>query len=192
MAGGLALAFAVAGTVLTFLLVSTGLDPELFRYFAAGVLVLTGVLLLVERLGSRASMALSRLTAGFDPGARIRGDSAPAQFAIGVLLGVVWLPCVGPTLGAALALAAFGEDLLRSFAVMLSYGVGTGGVLLGAGLVSSRLLGSRRSSRKTGGRMARKILGWSVLLLGVLVLTGVDKMLEALAVDLLPSWIFQL
>ena len=68
LAGGLSLSFAVAGTFLTFLLVNTGLDPELFRYVAAGVLVAMGLLLVVDRLGERAAAVLSRLTAGFDPG----------------------------------------------------------------------------------------------------------------------------
>lgn len=43
-----------------------------------------------------------------------------------------------------------------------------------------------------GGRVGKKVLGASLLLLGLLVFTGVDKILEALAVEMLPSWIFTL
>lgn len=190
VAGGLAASFAVAGTFLTFLLVSSGLDPELFRYVAAVVLVGMGTLLVVDRLGDRMAAALSRLTAGLGPGTSLRSDGALGQFGVGALLGVVWLPCVGPTLGVALALAATGQDLLRSFSVMLSYGAGTGAVLLGAGLLSGRILA--KVSSGGAGKLGRRVLGWSVLVLGILVLTGVDKWLEALAVDLLPTWIFTL
>jgi len=53
LAGGLAISFAVAGTFLTFLLVSTGVDPEFFRYIAAFVVVAMGLLLIVPWLGDR-------------------------------------------------------------------------------------------------------------------------------------------
>lgn len=191
LAGGLAVSFAVAGTFLTYLLVSTGIDPEFFRYIAAFVLVAMGLLLIVPWLNDRSALFLSRLTAGWNVGANLKPARASGQFGVGALLGVVWLPCVGPTLGVAIALAAFGEDLFRSFSVMLSYGVGTGGVLLAAGFLSARLVARRRSG-PIGFAAGKLILGWSVLLLGVLVMTGADKRLEALAVNLLPSWIFTL
>ena len=192
LAGGLSLSFAVAGTFLTFLLVNTGLDPELFRYVAAGVLVAMGLLLVVDRLGDRAAAVLSRLTAGFDPGRGFGAESGPAQFGVGALLGVVWLPCVGPTVGVAIALAALGEDLLSSFSVMLSYGVGTAAVLLGVGLFSGRILNRGKGGATSGRVLGKKILGWSVLVLGVLVFTRLDKVLEAWALDLLPAWVFTL
>ena len=46
------------------------------------------------------------------------------QFGLGLLLGAVWSPCVGPTLGAASVLAAKGEDLLQVALTMLAFGVG--------------------------------------------------------------------
>lgn len=190
LVGGLILAFGVAGTFLTFLLVMSGLDPELFRYAAASLLIGMGVLLVADRLGDRFSYALSRITAGVDPTSRMRADSGPAQFGVGALLGVVWLPCVGPTLGVAIALAAIGGDLFRSFAVMLAYGMGTGGVLLLAGVVSGRILAGKKGVRFRGSSLGKKVLGWSVLVLGVLVLAGLDKRLEALAVNLLPAWVY--
>jgi cytochrome c biogenesis protein CcdA len=195
LAGGLAASFAVAGTFLTFVLVSMGLDPEFFRYVAAVLLVAMGLLLIVDRLGERSSLALSRLASGFAVGRGARGrgvGGAVGQFGVGALLGVVWLPCVGPTLGIAIALAALGENLLGSFSVMLAYGLGTAGVLLAVGLLSGRFLVKRGATGFRAGAIGRKVLGWSVLVLGVLVLTKMDKILEALAVDLLPSWVYML
>jgi cytochrome c-type biogenesis protein len=51
LALGLSLSFALAGTVLTLLLVSTGLDPELFRYLAAVMLVALGLRRVRQALG---------------------------------------------------------------------------------------------------------------------------------------------
>jgi cytochrome c biogenesis protein CcdA len=171
LAAGLSLSFALAGTVLTWFLVSTGLDPEFFRYLAASLLVFLAAVLLLPRLGDWA---------------------ARGQFGVGALLGFVWLPCVGPTLGAAIALASLGQSMVLAFVVMLAYGIGTAGVLLAAGLLSGQLLKKWHPGVMASGRAGKKILGWSLLVLGLLVITGTDKYLERMAVGLLPTWIFTL
>jgi len=192
LALGLAVSFAVAGTLLTFLLVSTGMDPELFRYFAAALLIGVALILLVKPLGEWVTLKLSALSARLNVGRQTSGMSSSAQFGVGALLGVVWLPCVGPTLGAAIALASFGQDMGMAFAVMLAYGIGTAGVLLAAGLLSGSLLARWRPRLMTGGGTGKKILGWTILILGIMVLTSVDKYLEALAVGMLPDWVFSI
>ncbi len=192
LAAGLSLSFAIAGTGLTWLLVSTGMDPEFFRYFAAAMLVLVAAAILVRPLGDWLQARLSRLASRVPTGPADRPVSGVSQFGVGALLGVVWLPCVGPTLGAAIALASMGQDFGMAFVVMLAYGIGTGGVLLLAGLASSRLLARWRPRLMSSGNTGKKVLGWSLAVLGVLVLTGFDKVLETLAVNLLPEWLFTL
>lgn len=195
LAAGLSVSFALAGTFLSWLLVSTGMDPELFRYVAAGLLVAVAAILLLPAVGDRVTLWLSSLAAGRAPSPgrqEPRAVSAPGQFGVGALLGFVWLPCVGPTLGAAIALASMGQSLPLAFLVMLAYGIGTAGVLLAAGILSGRLLSRWRPGFMTGGLIGKKVLGWSLLVLGFLVLTKADKVLEAWAVGWLPSWLLTL
>lgn len=196
LAAGMSLSFAVAGTVLTFVLVSAGIDPELFRYVAAVLLVGAALFLLVRPLGDAAARMLSGVVGRSGVGAaagRAPGSIAPSgQFGMGALLGVVWLPCVGPTLGAAIALASLGQSLPMAFLVMLAYGIGTAGVLLVAGFASEAGLRRWRPGGLKGGAWGKNLLGGSLLALGVAVLLGADKWLEARAVDLLPAWIFMI
>jgi cytochrome c biogenesis protein CcdA len=192
LAAGLSLSFAVAGTLLTLLLVSTGLDPELFRYVAAALLIAVALVMLVQALNDRVALSLSAITSRFDRGGRGGASSAPGQFGVGALLGVVWLPCVGPTLGAAIALASMGQSMSMAFVVMLAYGIGTAGVLLLAGVVSSRVLARWRPGMMSAGGLGKKVLGATLLILGLLVLTGMDKYLEAFAVGVMPDWVFSL
>jgi len=193
LALGLSLSFAVAGTLLTWALVSTGLDPELFRYVAAGLLLAVGVVLLVPALNGWVTLRLSALSGRLRlGGGGAEPRSGPGQFGVGALLGVVWLPCVGPTLGAAIALASMGQDLAVAFVVMLAYGVGTAAVLLAAGLASGRLLARWRPRLAASGGFGKKLLGGTLVLLGALVLTGVDKALETAALGLLPEWVYSL
>jgi len=188
LAAGLSLSFALAGTVLSFALLSLGLDPELFRFIAAALLLVVAVPLLVPRAGLWLNMVLARFTAGLDNGGGTAVSSGPAQFAVGMLLGLVWLPCVGPTLGAAIALASLGQKMLHSFVVLLAFGIGTAGALLAAGLLSAKVLQRLRPYLLNGAGSGKRWLGIALLALGLLVLTGIDKQMEAWAVDWLPEW----
>lgn len=187
LTAGLALSFALAGTLLSFALVSAGLDPELFRHLAGAMLLALGMVLVSQRVGARVSRGLSRLSGrvGAPVGA---GKTSWSQLAVGALLGLVWLPCVGPTLGAAIGLASMGRSLGLAFVTMLAYGLGTGAVLLGAGLVSRRALARWRPALLAQADRGRRVLGGVLLLLGALVVSGTDKRLEALAVAVVPDW----
>ncbi len=191
LTAGLALSFAFAGTLLSFLLVSAGLDPELFRYFSGGLLGLIGLVLLWPSLGDRVNGALSAVVARVgraSASSPSSSRSAWGQLGVGGLLGLVWLPCVGPTLGAAIGLASMGRSLPLAFVTMLAYGLGTGAVLLAAGLSSRQVLARWRPAVLAHANSGRRLLGGLLLLLGILVVTGLDKRLEALGVAFVPEW----
>lgn len=187
LAAGLSLSFAVAGTFVTLVLLNLGLNPDALRTVAAVLLLAIGAVLLAKGLTERLSQGLSRLTAGLDPGAAGSARAA-GQFGVGALLGLVWLPCVGPTLGAAIALASLGQDRAMAFVVMLAFGIGTAATLLAAGLLSGRVLARVRPHAFVGAERGKRLLGGLLVLLGVLVLSGLDRQLEALAIGLLPDW----
>ena len=113
IAAGLALAFALAGGLLSWLLISLGLDPILYRRVSAIALVVVGAILIIPRLTESVSLRLSRLVATVDTQNQTL-EKVFGPFGIGIMLGFVWLPCVGPTLGAAIALASQGQDVLLS------------------------------------------------------------------------------
>lgn len=195
LALGLASAFALAGTVLTLVLLSLGLDPVAFRTVAAVLLVLVALMLLVPSFGAWASAQLSRLTGGFNSGAGgsgAGGSGAGARFAVGALLGLVWLPCVGPTLGAAIALASLGQQMAMAFAVMFTFGLGTAAALLAAAWLSGRILNRWRPALTATGGRGKQLLGALLLVLGIMVLTGTDKLLETFALGVLPDWAISL
>ncbi len=187
LALGLSTAFAVSGTVLTLALLNLGFNPDGFRYVAATMLVLVALLLLVQRLGDWAAAQMSRVSGRFGSKPGDTG-SAAGQFGVGVLLGLVWLPCVGPTLGAAIALASLGQQMGSAFAVMFAFGVGTASALLAAALVSGQLLNRWRPGVLAGATRGKQVLGVLLLVLGLMVFTGIDKRLEAAALRVLPSW----
>ena len=187
LAAGLSLSFAVAGTVLTFVLLNLGLDPEIMRIVAAVLLLFMAAVLLIQPLGEWVTNRLALISARFGGLGQGETTTAAGQFTVGALLGLVWLPCIGPTLGAAVALASLGQSMPMAFAVMLAFGLGCSAVLLAAGLLSANLLQRWRPGVLSNASRGKKLLGAVLALLGILVLTGFDKVLETWALQVLPD-----
>ncbi|MFZ9635887.1 MAG: cytochrome c biogenesis protein CcdA, partial [Alphaproteobacteria bacterium] len=124
--------------------------------------------------------------------ARLDGRGAAGQFAIGMLLGVAWSPCVGPTLGAASLLASRGEHLGAVAATMAAFAAGAVLPLLLAGALPAGRLAAARARLGAAGRAGGTVLGACLALAGILVLTGLDKRLEAWVLDVSPDWLVRL
>ena len=120
------------------------------------------------------------------------GSGLTGQFGVGVLLGAVWSPCVGPTLGAALLLAARGQDLLEVGVTMFVFGIGAAFPLLLLGLLSREAMSRWRSRLMSAGQLAKAGLGVALIAIGAFVLTGLDKSVEAALVAASPSWLTNL
>jgi len=140
LAAGLAVSFVAIGLFAATIGYSIGLDTELFRNVAAVLMVAVGVILLMPRFQERLALAGAPLANWSDHhfGA-IRHSGLAGQILAGVLLGTVWSPCVGPTLGAASILAAQGRDLGEVATVMLAFGLGAALPLAALGLCRARL-----------------------------------------------------
>ena len=74
------------------------------------------------------------------------------------------------------------------FVVMLSFGLGTALPLVMIGYTSGNKLQRWRGSAIAG----KKILGWTLLLLALVIITGFDRMLERLALEILPDFVSSL
>jgi cytochrome c biogenesis protein CcdA len=172
---------------------SIGLDADVFRYFAAILVVVIGVVLIVPRLQTQLAAASGPIANWSDQrfGAGNRA-SLSGQFGIGVLLGAVWSPCVGPTLGAASLLAARGQDLPQVAATMFVFGLGAALPLLLLGLLSREAMARWRNHLVSAGHFAKAGLGILLIAMGMLALTGFDKSVETALVGASPQWLIDL
>ena len=190
LAAGLAVSFVVIGLFVATVGYSLGLDADLLRNVAAALMIALGVVLLVPRLQVQLALAGAPLANWSDRhvGAAPRSGLA-GQASVGLLLGAVWSPCVGPTLGAASILAAQGQDLGEVGATMLAFGLGAGLPLAALGLLSREAVLRWRTRLLSGGAGAKVAFALVLVAIGVLVLTGLDKRLETWLVDQSPQWL---
>lgn len=193
LGAGLALSFTALGLFISTIGFSLGLDPGLFRIVGATLLIAVGLVLVVPALQHRFELVMA--PAGNWANGRMQGrenGGLAGQFAIGGLLGFVWLPCVGPTLGAASILAAQGKNLGEVGAVMAAFGLGAAMPLALIGAVSARALSRGRRTLMRAGGTARRLLGLATIAIGVLILTGADHVLETYLTQVSPDWLVSL
>lgn len=193
LVAGLVLSFTGIGLFVATIGFSIGLDGDLFRDISAALLAILGLVLLSGALQRRFALA----TAGFGDGAngllaRIAPSGLGGQFVIGLILGAVWSPCVGPTLGAASILAAQGKDLASVAVVMAAFGLGTALPLVLVGSLSREALGRWRGRMMVSGQAGKTLLGGGALVVAALILSGADRQVEAALVAASPAWLTDL
>ena len=190
LAAGLVLSYVAIGMFVATIGFGIGLDGEFFRVASAVLLGLMGVLLLSTALQQRFAMASGGISdAGNRLIARMTSTGLGGQFVLGLLLGAVWSPCVGPTLGAASVLAARGQDLASVAAVMVAFGLGTCVPLLVIAALSRSAMLRWRGTMMRAGKSGKLVLGGGALVVALLVLTGGDHVLEAALVAASPAWL---
>lgn len=193
LAAGLALSFVAIGLFVATIGFSLGLDQDLFRSAAAILLIMVGGVLAMPGLALRVAAAagpggnwIAERTSDFST----RGLGG--QFGAGFVLGAVWSPCVGPTLGAASVLAARSENLAGVALTMFAFGVGAALPLLGIGMMSREALMRWRGRMLAMGARGKAAMGATLGAIGISILTGIDKRIEAVLVELSPAWLTEL
>ncbi|MBY0381212.1 MAG: cytochrome c biogenesis CcdA family protein [Xanthobacteraceae bacterium] len=193
LAAGLAVSFTFLGLLIAVAGYAIGFDADLFRAVAAVIMIVIGLVLLMPSWQARLAVAGGPVSAWADRSfGGFSGTGLSGQFAMGLLLGAVWSPCVGPTLGAASLLASQGQNLAQVALTMVVFGLGAAIPLAVLGLLSRSMLTSLRDRMLSTGKLGKILLGGILLLIGIGILTGADKTLEAALVAASPDWLTEL
>lgn len=193
LAAGLATSFTAIGLFVATIGYSIGLDGDVFRMVGATLLAGFGIILMLPNLQAQLATAAGPLSNwsqqrfGGAPTTGLRG-----QFGVGLLLGTVWGPCVGPTLGAATMLAAQGRDLGWVALTMLVFGLGSALPFLLLGTLTRDALMRWRNRLMSAGKGGKMLLGGILTVMGLLILVGLDKKFETWVMPFMPQFLVDL
>ncbi|HZG95829.1 MAG TPA: cytochrome c biogenesis protein CcdA [Mycobacteriales bacterium] len=148
---------------------------------AGGVVVIAVALLLLAEFRLGLLTRLSR--GGARPGRPARSRALGAPFALGMLFGAAFAPCVGPFLATALALAATSTSALRGGVLLAAYAVGIGVPFVIAALAVA-------SSAPFARRLAR--LSRPLSLIGAVLLAALGVTLVVGEYDVVTGWLARL
>ena len=109
---------------------------------------------------------------------------------VGIAFGAGWTPCLGPTLGAILLLAANETALAKGILLLTAYSAGLAVPFLVSALAIDRFLGFFQSFRKSIGTVNR-VAGGLLVVVGVLMFTGWFERLAAYLQPLTPAFLVE-
>lgn len=170
---------------LSQIVVATGLSADSLRLFAVVVILLFGVSMLVpgtqvvlERLFARLSSLVPRLGngAGFGSG-----------LLVGVSLGLIWTPCVGPILASVISLALTGSVSGAAVGITLAYAFGTGLPMLAVMYGGRKLLLRVPWLLRNTGRI-QQIFGLIMILVAVAIYANFDRKFQVYVLEIFPAY----
>lgn len=189
LAAGLALTFGIVGGLIASAGAELG-DNLAIRVLSGSLMIALGLAIALP-VASHASERLLAPVVGLGHrlSAAIPGNGLWAQAGLGAVLALLWGPCVGPTLGAALVLAAGTGTLPLAMLTMTVFALGAAASLLTAGFVVGRLTRQLKAATRNSARIGRLVFGGAMVVVGLLALTGLDRVLEAALVQAMPDWL---
>ena len=190
LAAGMGISFVALGLTVAAVGQALGLSDQSLARAAAIAMIGFGAVLLVPKLNAGFAMA----TAGMSSRADMQIDAVdrsglPGQALTGVLLGAVWSPCVGPTLGGAISLASQGGNLMWAGAVMAFFALGVASVMLALAYGARAALMRRRAAMQSLAARARPVMGITLIAVGLMIFFRLHHVVEAWLIAVLPVWL---
>ncbi len=190
LALGMSISFVVLGLAVATLGPALGLGSETVSRAAALMMMVFGVVLLTPALGERFATATAGFAARADAGISASSDAGLAgQVLGGALLGAVWSPCIGPTLGAAVGLAAQGKSVLQAGATMVAFALGVSTLILGLAYGARAALKRRQAVLRQVASRAKPIMGIVFFAVGAALFFHLNRPIEAWVLSILPVWL---
>ena len=191
LGAGMAASFAVIGMLVGAVGPSLGIDGDHIRTAGAVLLIVFATVMLIPAWSERFTLWMAPLASSAnEASSRLSGGTLGSAFVLGSVLGLVWSPCSGPLLASALTLVASEGGVGRGGVILGAFGIGAAVPLVAVAYASRA--GFTRARGWVLGRINLIKTVFAALLgfMGVAILTGADKWLEARVNDMLPdSWL---
>ncbi len=189
IAAGMCLSFVSLGMLIAVFGHSIGLNEDLMARIGAVLMMIFGLVLLVPQLNTAFATATAGVSSNADSSlSKLPITNIKTHFIGGLLLGAIWSPCVGPTLGGAISLASQGQNLGWAFLIMLSFGFGISTVIIALGYGTQEAIRRRANSMRGLAHRAKPIMGVIFLLVGIMIFFRFHHVIEAWLVSVLPYW----
>ncbi|MCK8463415.1 cytochrome c biogenesis CcdA family protein [Aliiroseovarius sp. S1339] len=190
VAAGMSVSFVTLGLVVTVAGYSIGLTEDMVARGGAILMVAFGLILMTPVLSERFATATTGVSAHADTSFDdVDRSSLGGQFLGGMLLGAVWSPCIGPTLGGAISLASQGKSIPWAAAIMVAFALGVSTIIIALGYGARSAIMRRQALMRRIAQKSRPIMGAIFLAVGLAILFRFHHVVEAWAVNALPAWL---
>ncbi|MBI5613384.1 cytochrome c biogenesis protein DipZ [Candidatus Gottesmanbacteria bacterium] len=182
---GFVLSFTFFTLFLTSIVKLISISPDSLRLVSVIVIAGFGLSLLVQKFQLLMEKVFSRLSQVV-PQRSVQGGFTGGVF-IGLSLGLLWTPCVGPILASVISLAITGTVTFDAFLLTLAYSLGT------AIPMFFIMIGGQRVLQKVPWLIAntariQKIFGVVMILTALAILTNADRSFQTYILNKFPQY----
>lgn len=190
---GLAMSFILVGFTLSRFGSLLGLDSHQVRLVSAILLIVTSLFFLSQKIQdftSEKMTSFANLGTSASQKWQLNESSSVDSLLLGGLLGVIWSPCAGPTLGVAVSLASQEGAALDSLMMMFVYALGAALPMLMIAYGFRSFFQRHQNKIMKFSQNSKPVFGTILLVTGISILFGFDKNIEVLLLNNLPpSWV---
>lgn len=180
---GLACSFAAMGSTIGLSARFIGPLAHWIRQLAIAFLLLLGLLSAFPNLSHPILRVMSHV--GFADTALECEHPLWTEAIVGTQLGVVWIPCAGPTLGAIFTLIAAEGAIVLGFFALLAFALGAGIPMLVVAY-SGKLLGIPLQTLFPHTQTIQRIAGLGIVVAAIAIMMGWDVRLQLWLAPLFP------
>jgi cytochrome c biogenesis protein CcdA len=181
---GMTLSFTVMGTLVSGFGAAFGSFADALRSLSILFIMGMGAVLFDDDINVEFIKISSSITQGLRNNAGFlnrTSSNMPEQglfggFFLGMSLGIVWIPCVGPILGAVLAYVASVGNVSYGAWMLFVYSVGMSLPMLSIAYYGKKVT-NRYKWFMRNGEMLKKLAGLVLILVGIMLLFGIDKLM---------------
>ena len=190
LAAGMSTSFVLLGLTVSAVGPALGLSDEIVSRSAALLMVAFGLFLLVPLLGRKFTVATTTISKIADAGITVTvSHGLVGQFLGGALLGAVWSPCIGPTLGAAIALASQGVDLIYATLIMTSFALGVSTLIFIFSFATKSWLERNIRWMRVLSKQSKATLGGTFIIIGLGIFFQFNHTIDTWLINHLPTWL---
>lgn len=190
LAAGMSVSFVIFGVLVTAFGAGIGLTQDTLARIGAVLMVLFGIVMVVPMFARTFEMATAGVSAGADARMNdLQASSLNGQFLGGLLLGTVWSPCIGPTLGGAIALASQGENLGYVTLIMTAFALGVSTLIIALGLGARETIRTRAQALRGLAERSKPIIGVTFIVVGAALYFRLHHILEGWLISIMPYWL---
>ncbi|MFA4956652.1 MAG: cytochrome c biogenesis CcdA family protein [Candidatus Methanoperedens sp.] len=191
---GLTVSFTTMGVLVSAFGATFGAYTDYLRNIAILFIITMGLVLFDEDVNMEFMKLSGSITQGLRQNfgflnkfsSKMPQGSLMSGFFLGMSLGVLWIPCVGPVLGAVLALVASVGNTTYGAWMLFVYSIG-----MSLPMLAIAYYGKKFTNRYTwfsrNGELLKKLSGLVLIVAGILLLFGIDKLFIRLLSPYFPT-----
>jgi cytochrome c biogenesis protein CcdA/thiol-disulfide isomerase/thioredoxin len=182
---GFIFSFTFFTLVTTALVKATGLDADLIRIFSILLIAFLGLSLVVPRLQKISETYFSKLSSLIPRSTS--SDGFWGGVLIGLSIGIVWTPCVGPILAAVIALSQTTSISYAIVLITISYALGTAIPMIGI-IYFGKALFAKVPFLLRNLAVIQKGFGVLMIITAFLLFTNADRKFQEYVLKQFPTW----